>query len=132
MIQAMENHQASRVARLVTQEVAADPGTVAAMCFDSSGKLLAQAGDPWPKPSLVAHYFPQLFTGKIPANGLAGHWSAGEYELFISANPVLDQSGGRLGSTKVAFAGPLPQTGPTTTFVMKTYPLPEFVELSRL
>jgi two-component system nitrogen regulation sensor histidine kinase NtrY len=50
MIQAMENHQTPRVARLVTQEVAADPGTVAAMCFDSSGHLLAEAGDPWPEP----------------------------------------------------------------------------------
>ena len=51
MTQAMENHQTSRVARLVRQEVAADPGTVGAMCFDASGQLLAQAGDPWPDPS---------------------------------------------------------------------------------
>ena len=66
MIQAMENHQTPQVARLVTQEVAADPGTVAAMCFDSSGQLLAQAGDPWPDPSEITRYFPQILTGKMP------------------------------------------------------------------
>ena len=97
MIQAMENHQTPLVARLVTQEVAADPGTVAAMCFDSSGQLLAQAGDPWPDPSVIARYFPQIFGGKIPPNGLMGHWSAGEYELFISLDPILDNSGDSLG-----------------------------------
>jgi hypothetical protein len=98
MIQAMENHQMPAVARLVTQEVAADPGTVAAMCFDSSGQLLAQAGDPWPDPSVIARYFPQIFGGKMPTNGLIGHWSAGEYELFISVDPILDSSGHRLGT----------------------------------
>ena len=98
MIQAMENHQTPRVARLVTQEVAADPGTVAAMCFDSSGQLLAQAGDPWPDPSEIARHFPQIFTGKMPPNGLMGHWSAGEYEIFISVDPILDHSGDHLGT----------------------------------
>jgi len=98
MIQALENHQTPRVARLVTQEVAADPGTVAAMCFDSSGQLLAQAGDPWPDPSVIARYFPQIFGGKISPSGLMGHWPAGEYELFISVDPILDNSGARLGT----------------------------------
>src|SRR5208337_1977091 len=90
MIQAMENHQTPLVARLVTQEVAADPGTVAAMCFDSSGQLLAQAGDPWPEPSVIARYFPQIFGGKMPPNGLHGKWSVGKYELFISLDPILN------------------------------------------
>ncbi len=98
MTQAMENHQTSRVARLVRQEVAADPGTVGAMCFDASGQLLAQAGDPWPDPSEVVRHFPQIFTGKIPPNGLMGHWSAGEYEVFISLDPVLNHAGVPLGT----------------------------------
>ena len=98
MIEAMENHQMPRVARLVTQEVAADPGTVAAMCFDSSGQLLAQAGDPWPDPAEITRHFPQIFTGKMPSNGLMGHWPAGEYEIFISVDPILDNSGRRLGT----------------------------------
>jgi PAS domain S-box-containing protein len=98
MIQAMKNHQTPLVARMVTQEVAADPGTLAAMCFDSSGQLLAQAGDPWPDPSVIARYFPQIFGGKLPPNGLDGRWSAGEYELFISIDPILDNSGARLGT----------------------------------
>src|SRR5208283_2222991 len=98
MIDAMEKHQMPLVAHLVTQEVAADPGTVAAMCFDSSGQLLAQAGDPWPDPSLVTRYFPQIFGGRIPSSGLNGRWSVGEYELFISLFPIVDSSGARLGS----------------------------------
>ncbi len=98
MIEAMENHQMPRVARLVTQEVAADPGTVAAMCFDSSGQLLAQAGDPWPDPAEITRHFPQIFTGKMPSNGLMGRWPAGEYEIFISVDPILTSSGERLGT----------------------------------
>jgi len=98
MIQAISNHQTPLVARLVTQEVAADPGTVAAMCFDASGQLLAQAGDPWPDPAEIARYFPQIFGGNIPPIGLMGHWSAGKYELFISLDPILDNSGHRLGA----------------------------------
>lgn len=98
MIQAMQNHQTAVVARLVTQEVAADPGTVGAMCFDASGQLLAQAGDPWPAPAEIARYFPQIFTGKMPPNGINGHWSAGEFELFISVDPILSSSGARLGT----------------------------------
>jgi PAS domain S-box-containing protein len=98
MIQAVESHQTPRVARLVTQEVAADPGTVAAMCFDSSGQLLAQAGDPWPDASEITRHFPQILTGKIPPNGLMGHWPAGKFEIFISVDPILNNAGDHLGS----------------------------------
>ncbi len=97
-IQAMQSHETPRVARLVTQEVAADPGTVSAMCFDSSGQLLAQAGDPWPDPAVIARYFPQIYGGKMPANGLQGRWSAGDFELFISIDPILGNSDERLGT----------------------------------
>jgi PAS domain S-box-containing protein len=98
MIQAMGNHQPALAARLVTQEVAADPGTVGAMCFDSSGQLVAQAGDPWPDPPLIARYFPQIFGGTMPRDGLMGHWSVGQYDLFISVDPILASSGARLGT----------------------------------
>jgi hypothetical protein len=98
MILAMQHHQNQLVERMVTQEVAADPGTVAALCFDSSGQLLAQAGDPWPDPATITRYFPQILGGPIPANGLMGKWSAGEYELFLSIDPILDGSGARLGT----------------------------------
>ena len=99
MIQAMETHQTPQVARLVTQEVEADPGTVAAMCFDSSGQLLAQAGDPWPDALEITLHFPQIITGKIPPNGLTGHWPAGKYEIFVSVDPILNLAGNHLGST---------------------------------
>jgi PAS domain S-box-containing protein len=98
MIEAMQHHQTPQVARLVTQEVEADPGTVGAMCFDRSGQLLAQAGDPWPDPAEVSRRFPQIFTGEIPPTGLLGHWSEGEFEVFISLDPILSNSGVHLGT----------------------------------
>lgn len=98
MAQAMEHHHTPDVARLVKQEVAADPGTLAAMCFGSSGEFLTQAGDPGPDPPQIARYFPQILNGNIPPDGLSGHWSAGKYELFISVDPILNHSGKYLGS----------------------------------
>jgi len=50
------------------------------------------------RPSVITRYFPQIFGGKIPPNGLDSKWSAGNYELFISLDPILDKSGVRLGS----------------------------------
>ncbi len=98
LIQAMEKHQQPRVTQLVTQEVAADPGTVTAMCFDTSGQVLAQAGDPWPDSAEVIRHFPQILAGTIPPKGLMGHWPAGKYEVFISVDPVLNNAGEHLGS----------------------------------
>ena len=98
MIQAMARNEMGLVARMVTQEVAADPGSVAAMCFDSGGRLLAQAGEPWPDASVVTGHFPQIRGGQMPPRVLVGHWPAGEYELFISIDPILDMKGRRLGT----------------------------------
>ncbi len=98
LISALENHQRNRVTQLVTQEVAADPGTVAAMCFDPSGQLLAQAGDPWPDAPEILSHFPQILAGSIPPRGLMGHWYAGRFELFISVDPILNNAGEHLGS----------------------------------
>jgi PAS domain S-box-containing protein len=97
-IKAMEAHQTALVARLVAHEMTVDPGTVTAMCFDSSGQLLARAGEPWPDPAEVTGHFSEIFTGRFPPHGLMGHWSAGEYELFISVDPVINNYGVRLGS----------------------------------
>jgi PAS domain S-box-containing protein len=68
------------------------------MCFDASGRLLAQAGDPWPDAAVVAGYFPQVLGGPLPRNGLMGHWPVGDDELFISVDPVLNAAGTRLGT----------------------------------
>jgi PAS domain S-box-containing protein len=99
LIAAMENHQQPRITQVVTQEVAADPGTLAAMCFDSSGQLLAQAGDPWPDSGEVVRHFPQIQARNIPPGGLSGHWTEGNYVVFISVDPVLEENGTHLGST---------------------------------
>ena len=98
MIQAMDHANIPLVAQLVTQEVAPDPGNVAVLCFDSSGRLLGQAGDPWPDAAAVAGYFPQVRGGSLPRNGLVGHWAAADYELFISVDPILNRAGARLGA----------------------------------
>jgi len=98
MVQAMRTHQVARVARLVTAEVAADPGTVSALCFDRAGKLVAQAGDSRPDPLEIIRHFPQVLAGGLPRNGLIGHWSDGNYELFISVDPILDDHGAQLGT----------------------------------
>jgi two-component system, NtrC family, nitrogen regulation sensor histidine kinase NtrY len=98
LIQAIEKHQPQRVSQLVSQEVAADPGIVAAMCFNGSGQVLAQAGDPWPDSAEIIRYFPQIITGKIPPKGLMGHWPTDQYELFISVDPVINDAGEHLGS----------------------------------
>jgi PAS domain S-box-containing protein len=98
MVEAVEKRQAPAVARLVMQEVTADPGSRAAMCFDASGKLLAQAGDPWPDPAMIERYFPQIFAGTVPPNGLMGQWYAGQYEFFVSLNPIIGKSGAQVGS----------------------------------
>jgi PAS domain S-box-containing protein len=98
MIAAVQHHQTVLVTRMMTEEVTAAPGTVAAMCFDSSGELLAHAGDPWPDPATVKRYFPQILNGQFPPNGLIKKWSAGEYELFVSVDPIVDSSGTMLGS----------------------------------
>jgi hypothetical protein len=98
LIQAMQNHQSPLVARLVTQEVAADPGTISALCFDASGQLLAQAGDPWPDAPVIIGYFPQIAGGNLPRKGLNGHWTLRDDEIFVSVDPILAPSGVRLGA----------------------------------
>jgi hypothetical protein len=98
MIQAMDRNDIPLVTQLATQELTPDPGNVAALCFDSSGRLLARGGDPWPDAAAVASYFPQVRGGSLPPNGLVGHWAAGGYELFISVDPVLNRVGARRGT----------------------------------
>jgi hypothetical protein len=96
ILQAVDRHKLPRVARLLAQEVMADPGD-SALCFDSTGRLLAQAGDPWPDAPTVARYFPSVRGGRLPFNGLTGHWPAGDYELFIAAKPIM-KGAARLGT----------------------------------
>lgn len=98
MIQAMSQNEATKVARLVKQEVKADPGSVTAMCFDARGRLVAKAGDPWPDAAMLAAHFPQIQGGSIPPSGLVGDWPAGTDEVFVSIDPILDLQGRRLGT----------------------------------
>lgn len=98
VIEAVESHRAAELQHLITQEVVADPGTVAAMCFDAAGQLMAQAGDPWPDPAEIVSHFQAIAGGTLPPKGLIDHWSAGQYEIFVSVDPIIDSSGTHLGS----------------------------------
>ncbi len=87
LIQAIEKHQPQRVSQLVSQEVAADPGIVAAMCFNGSGQVLAQAGDPWPDSAEIIRYFPADYHRENTSQRFNGPLADGQYELFISVDP---------------------------------------------
>ena len=99
MIQAMEHHHTPDVARLVKQEVAADPEPWPPCVSALPAQFLAQAGDPWPDPAANRPLLPANSRTEIyPPMASSGHWSAGKYELFISVDPILNHSGEYLGS----------------------------------
>src|SRR5208337_640825 len=85
------------ILRLVEREVA-DLNLESAMCFDRQGRLLAHAGDPFPDPTEVARLYPQLFSGRVPPAGLSGSWRSGDFEMFVSAQALLDTAGGVTGT----------------------------------
>ena len=85
------------ILHLFEREVA-DLNLESAMCFDRHGRLLAHAGDPFPAPSEVARLYPQLSSGRVPPEGLSGHWRSADFEMFVSAQPLLDSGGGVMGT----------------------------------
>jgi PAS domain S-box-containing protein len=85
------------ILRLFEREVA-DLNLESAMCFDRQGQLLAHAGDPVPDPSEIARLYPQLSGGRVPPAGLSGDWRSGDFDMFVSAQPLLDSAGAVLGT----------------------------------
>jgi hypothetical protein len=85
------------ILRLFEREVA-DLDLESAMCFDTQGGLLAHAGEAFPDPSEIVKLYPQVSGGRVPAAGLSGNWRTGEFEMFVSAQPLVDSGGGVLGS----------------------------------
>ena len=81
------------ILRLLEREVA-DLDLESAMYFNHHGRLLAHAGDPFPDPSEVARLYPQLSSGRVPPAGLSGNWRSADFEMFVSAQPLLDSAGG--------------------------------------
>jgi len=85
------------ILRLFEREVA-DLNLESAMCFDHQGQLLAHAGDPVPDSSEIAKLYPQLLGGRVPPAGLSGDWRSGDFDMFVSAQPLLDSAGAALGT----------------------------------
>jgi hypothetical protein len=76
----------------------ADLNLESVMCFDRQGRLLAHAGDPFPDPSELARMYPQLSTGQVPPGGLSDNWRSGGFEMFVSAQSLLDPAGQAVGT----------------------------------
>ena len=83
--------------RLLEREVA-ELNLESAMCFDRQGRLIAHAGDLFPDPSEIARLYPQLSIGRVPPAGLSGNWRSGDFQMFVSAKPLLDSAGGVKGT----------------------------------
>lgn len=69
-----------------------------AMCFDAQGILRARAGNEWPGPLEVGRLFPELNTGRVPADGIPARWRSDKGDLFLAACPILGAQGERLGT----------------------------------
>ena len=98
LIQATDHRNFALVTQLLARELAPDPGNAAALCFDPSGKVLAQAGAPWSGVAALSRHFPQILSGTVPAHGLTGHWASGDFRVFISLTPMLNAAGAPLGT----------------------------------
>lgn len=83
---------------IFTREVAADLSYESALYFDLQGQLVAHAGDPWPGPSQVLSYCPQVAGDHIPPEGISGHWRSADFEVFVAARSLTGADGRRLGA----------------------------------
>ncbi len=77
------------------------------LCLDSSGHLLARAGEPEPAFEEIRRAFPALNTGKIPSGGLAASIRSANSELFLALQRVEDSSGRNLGAVIAVHRLPL-------------------------
>jgi PAS domain S-box-containing protein len=97
LLRAVADSHDEEILRLLEREVA-DLNFESAMCFDRQGRLLARAGDPSPDPSEVVRFYPQLFSGQVPQAGLSSNWRSGDFEMFVSAQALVDSAGAVLGT----------------------------------
>src|SRR5579884_2355267 len=77
------------------------------LCLDSSGHLLARAGELEPAFEEIRRAFPALNTGKIPSGGLAASIRSANSELFLALQRVEDSSGRNLGAVIAVHRLPL-------------------------
>ena len=94
---AVENSDQEGILHLLEREVA-DLNLESAMCFNTQGRLVAQAGDPFPDPAQVVKLYPQLSRGGVPPDGLSSSWRSGDFQVFVSAQGLRDQAGRTVGA----------------------------------
>ena len=91
----------------VLEREVVDLNLESAMCFDRQGRLLAEAGDPFPDPSEVVRMYPQLAQGLVPPGGVSDNWRSGGFEMFVSAQPLRDAGGAVVGTAVAVTRLPL-------------------------
>ena len=91
----------------VLEREVVDLNLESAMCFDRQGRLLAEAGDPFPDPSEVVRMYPQLAQGLVPPGGVSDNWRSGGFEMFVSAQPLRDSAGAVVGTAVAVTRLPL-------------------------
>lgn len=91
----------------VLEREVVDLNLESAMCFDRQGRLLAEAGDPYPDPSEVVRMYPQLAHGLIPPGGVSDNWRSGGFEMFVNAQPLRDSAGAVVGTAVAVTRLPL-------------------------
>ena len=85
------------IRRLLTEQVS-NLGLKSALCFDSHGRFLAQAGDAWPGPAQVAPLFPQIESGKASPREPISRLRTTDSEMFLAAERMDDEKGQFLGT----------------------------------
>lgn len=97
----LENRLAERdgpsLNRILRHQVG-DLGLEAALCLDSSGRVVARAGDPDPSLAQILQVLPGLATGNIPFSGISARLRAEDSEMFLAAQPVEDELGNNVGT----------------------------------
>ena len=91
----------------VLEREVVDLNLESAMCFDRQGRLLAEAGSPFPDPSEVVRMYPQLAQGLVAPGGVSDNWRSGGFEMFVSAQPLRDSAGAVVGTAVAVTRLPL-------------------------
>jgi PAS domain S-box-containing protein len=97
LVRALRQKQAAALERALHRQVT-DLSLVSAICFDSRGRAVARAGEPWPEPSELARSFPGLVSGPAPFPGVSIPWRLGIVEFFLAARFIDNRQGKRLGT----------------------------------
>jgi hypothetical protein len=106
LVQDVAASNQDRIVDVLERELG-DLNLESAMCFDRQGRLLAEAGDPFPEPAEVLRIFPQLSRGPIPPEGFSDNWRSGGFEMFVSAQALRDPAGGAVGTVVAVTRLPL-------------------------